>query len=69
MVRLTVRKILIGVRSAFMGLSKKISAINQRYATPKIRMSRSVKIILFLLRIYLLFLVLLLGYKFWTLVR
>ena len=63
------RKYIDVLRSAFRGFSRKIKEINRRYATPKIRMSRSVKIILFVLRIYLLFLILLLGYKFWTLIR
>ena len=44
----------------------KISEINRRYATPKIRMSRGVKFALLILRVYLIFLVLLMGYKFWT---
>ncbi|MFA7694621.1 MAG: hypothetical protein WCX63_03700 [Methanoregula sp.] len=44
----------------------KISAINRRYAMPKIRMSRGVRFALLLLRLYLILLVLLLGYKFWT---
>lgn len=52
--------------STIRGFSKKISDINQRYATPKIRMSRWVKFSLLVLRIYLVFLVILLGYKFWT---
>lgn len=45
-----------------------ITEINQRYAIPKIKMSRSVKIALLCLRLYLIFLVLLLGYKFVTLI-
>lgn len=48
------------------GWTGKISAINRRYATPKIRMSRGVRFALLLLRLYLILLVLLLGYKFWT---
>jgi hypothetical protein len=44
----------------------KITEINRKYAMPRIRMSRGVKVVLLLLRLYLLFLVLLLGYKFWT---
>ena len=45
----------------------KITEINKKYETPRIRMSRGVKIALLFLRIYLILLVLLLGYKFWTL--
>jgi hypothetical protein len=55
--------------SSLHGFRKKISDINQRYAIPKIRMSKWVRLTLFVLRLYLIFLVLLLGYKFWTLVR
>jgi len=44
----------------------KITEINRRYATPKIQMSRGVRVALFMLRLYLIFLVLLLAYKFWT---
>jgi hypothetical protein len=46
-----------------------VAEINRKYATPKIRMSRSVRLALLCLRLYLIFLVLLLGYKFWTLIR
>jgi hypothetical protein len=49
------------------GWVDKITEINRKYAVPRIRMSRGVKVVLLLLRLYLIFLVLLLGYKFWTL--
>jgi len=45
----------------------KVAEINKKYETPRIRMSRGVKIALLFLRIYLILLILLLGYKFWTL--
>jgi len=45
-----------------------ITEINRKYATPRITMSRWVKISLLFLRLYLIFLVLLLGYKFLTMV-
>ena len=45
----------------------KITEINKKYETPRIQMSRGVKIALLFLRVYLILLVLLLGYKFWTL--
>ena len=48
------------------GWTGKIAEINRRYATPKIKMSRGVKFALLMLRVYLILLVLLLGYKFWT---
>ena len=44
----------------------KIIEINEKYAHPKIEMSPTVKISLFLLRVYLIFLLLLLVYKFIT---
>jgi hypothetical protein len=44
----------------------KIKEINERYRTPKIKMSRGVKIAMLFLRLYLLFLVVILVYKFAT---
>jgi hypothetical protein len=41
-----------------------ITEINKKYAKPRIKMTRGVKIALLLLRLYLIFLVLVLGYKF-----
>jgi hypothetical protein len=49
------------------GWMDKIREINKKYEKPRITMSRGVKIALLFLRIYLILLVLLLGYKFWTL--
>jgi hypothetical protein len=49
--------------------TRQITEINRKYATPKIRMSRGVKVVLLMLRLYLIFLVLLLGYKFWTILQ
>lgn len=46
----------------------KISSINQKYATPKIKLSGAAKFALLLLEIYLIVLVGLLGYRFWTIV-
>jgi hypothetical protein len=43
-----------------------IHDINRRYATPRMKMSGPVRIALLTLRIYLLVLVALLGYKFYT---
>ncbi|MCX6691938.1 MAG: hypothetical protein NTW33_07785 [Methanoregula sp.] len=51
------------------GWTDKITEINQKYAKPRIKMSRGVKIALLFLRVYLVLLVILLGYKFWTLLR
>jgi hypothetical protein len=47
-------------------LVAKIREINRKYAEPRIHMSRGVKIALLLLRVYLIFLVLVLAYKFIT---
>ena len=49
-------------------LLARIRAINQRYAVPRLAMSPAVRWSLLALRIYLLLLVGLLGYKFVTLV-
>jgi hypothetical protein len=55
------------IGSVIRGWTDKITEINQKYATPRIKMSRGVKIALLFLRVYLVLLVVLLGYKFWTL--
>jgi hypothetical protein len=47
----------------------KIKDINKKYAAPRVAMSKPVKMSLFLLRLYLLFLVGLLFYKFVTLLK
>ena len=47
----------------------KIRSINQKYATPKIKLSGGAKFALLLLEIYLIFLVGLLAYKFWTIIH
>ena len=45
----------------------KIREINRRYAKPRIRLSRSTRLALLALRLYLIVLVILLAYKFSTL--
>jgi len=57
------------IGSVFRGWIHTIHEINIKYKTPRITMSRGVKIALMFLRIYLILLVLLLGYKFWTLLK
>jgi len=47
----------------------KIRSINQKYATPTIKLSGGAKFALLLLRFYLIFLVVLLVYKFWTVIH
>ncbi|HPS23927.1 MAG TPA: hypothetical protein PLM60_11055 [Methanoregulaceae archaeon] len=46
----------------------KIRQINQKYAKPTITLSRGAKFSLLALEIYLIFLVALLAYKFWTII-
>jgi len=57
------------IGSIIHGGVNKIHEINKKYEKPRIRMSRGVRIALLFLRIYLVLLVLLLGYKFWTLLQ
>ena len=47
----------------------KISSINKKYATPRIKLSAGAKIALLLLEIYLIVLVGLLVYRFWTIIQ
>jgi len=47
----------------------RIYEINRKYATPRYKMTRSVGIILLVLRLYLLFLICILIYKFITLIN
>jgi hypothetical protein len=46
----------------------KIRSINQKYAKPQIKLSKGAAFALLFLRLYLIFLVVLLGYKFYTIV-
>lgn len=43
---------------------KKIKEINEKYSTPRIKMTKGVKFALLMLRLYLIVLVLILAYKF-----
>jgi len=52
------------MRASLRRLLRKIGEINQRYREPRIRMSPGVKAALMFLRVYLLFLVCLMAYKF-----
>jgi hypothetical protein len=45
----------------------KVREINKKYATPKVKLSRWTRVALLCLRLYLIILVLLLAYKFFTL--
>ena len=57
------------IGSVFRGWTDKLHEINKKYEKPRITMSPGVKLALMFLRIYLILLVVLLGYKFWTLVQ
>ncbi|MBF0486526.1 MAG: hypothetical protein HQK98_00055 [Nitrospirae bacterium] len=57
------------IRSFLKNNYAKVREINKKYKTPNVEMSPWVKFSLLLLRLYLIFLVVLLGYKFITLVR
>jgi len=50
----------------FQRLVNKIREINKRYANPRIKLSRGTRLTLLVLRLYLIILVLLLAYKFFT---
>jgi hypothetical protein len=50
-------------------LMNKIREINQKYSKPRIQMSRPVKFALLALRLYLIFLIVMLLYKFITLLH
>ncbi|MDG6908025.1 MAG: hypothetical protein JRN20_19830 [Nitrososphaerota archaeon] len=52
----------------FNRITGKMREINRRYAKPRIRMSRGTRIALLIMRLYLISLVLLLAYKFFTIV-
>jgi len=60
---------ILGIRigGIIRGWADKIHEINKKYEKPRITMSRGVRLALLFLRLYLILLVLLLGYKFWTL--
>jgi hypothetical protein len=53
---------------SFSRIARKFREINARYETPRIRMSGAVRTSLLVLRVYLVLLVVLLLYKFATLV-
>ncbi len=63
-----VKDIVTGFKASVgrIGFVRQVQEINQRYAKPKIKMTPMVRAALLLLRLYLIFLVLLLGYKFFT---
>ncbi len=56
------------VLNVFRGFFQAVREINEKYKTPQIKMTRMVSLSLLLLRLYLLFTVLILLYKFITVV-
>jgi len=56
-------------RRFFLRRFSKIIEINRKYAAPRIKMTRLASISLLFLRLYLIFLVVILFYKFYTLVK
>jgi len=57
------------IGSVIRELAGKIHSINQKYAKPKIKLSGGAKFALLLLELYLIFLVSLLAFKFWTVIH
>jgi hypothetical protein len=57
------------VKEFFKGRFTKIKEINRRYATPRVKMTKGVKMALLLLRLYLILLVGILILKFIVMVR
>ena len=56
------------IGGALGGPAGKIAQINRKYAKPTIRLSQGAKLALLFLELYLFFLVILLAYKFWTII-
>jgi len=57
------------MKNPIKGLVNQIREINQKYSKPRIKMSRPVKIALLSLRLYLIFLIIMLLYRFITLIH
>jgi len=60
---------LTGIKTFFRGGFSKIHEINKRYAVPRLKMTGWVAVALLFLRLYLLLLVTVLFYKFFTLIK
>ena len=54
------------MRNILQEAARKIREINRKYTKPRIKMSLGVRLALLMLRLYLIFLVLILAYKFFT---
>jgi len=57
-----------GIRRIFKGWTLKINEINEKYKNPRLKMTPLVRASLLILRLYLIFLVIVLMYKFYTVV-
>lgn len=57
------------IRFVARGWKGKIKEINKKYSNPRLKMTPLVRFSLFALRLYLIMLVIILIYKFYTLVR
>jgi hypothetical protein len=66
MIMRRVRSILTGIRDFLAKRFEKIAEINRKYQKPRIAMTPMTSVVLLLLRIYLLMLVAILFYKFFT---
>lgn len=58
-----------GMRNAARGLSAKVREVNRKYETPHVRTTPAVRVCLVFLKGYIFFLVGVLVYKFYTIVR
>ena len=57
------------IRHVVKGWRKKVNEINKKYSKPRLKMTPLVRASLLALRLYLIMLVIILIYKFYTLVR
>ena len=57
------------ISNVFRGWRKKVNDINKKYSKPRLKMTPLVRVALIALRLYLIMLVFILIYKFYTLVR
>ncbi len=63
-----IKSVLKNIRKFLARRFEKITEINRKYAQPRIKMTPAISLALLLLRIYLLLLVAILFYKFFTIV-
>jgi len=63
------RAIIDGIKQLVQSHVDRVNEINRKYATPRIKMTPAVKAGLLFLRLYLIFIVLILLYKFITILQ